>query len=381
MNRKRTARLAGDAAFQGEPGMANNHETPNHRGYPATRRRFLAQAGAAGALALGGGWIRPAHGAQAMRFVTSGLIGLELDGAFAGHLSGFSGGIVAGDVVVEKPGADLVQRKHVGNPRIEPIIIETSQAPTGPFYDWIKSSLQPQAAFPRKSGAVIEFDATGQEVRRHNFSNATIVAVEFPSCDSARREVSSLAVSLAPEHVSHTGGTDKGGYSAAAKNGRLMQSAFRLRIMGLEQATVRASRIDAFGVKIVSASAGDAGYARDYTRQPSTVATSHLVVTIPDAFAAPLYAWHDDFVVRGNNSQDKERPGLLEYLAPDLQTALLTVNLFNLGIFRISPESAEQAGGEGMAFSRMEMYCESVSIGTAMEADARRLEPARLRRD
>ncbi|MBP7616099.1 MAG: hypothetical protein KA756_10635 [Steroidobacteraceae bacterium] len=72
---------------------------------------------------------------------------------------------------------------------------------------------------------------------------------------------------------------------------------------------------------------------------------------------------------------------MLEYLAPDLQTALLTVNLFNLGIFRISPESAEQAGGEGMAFSRMEMYCESVSIGTAMEADARRLEPARLRRD
>ena len=45
---------------------------------------------------------------------------------------------------------------------------------------------------------------------------------------------------------------------------------------------------------------------------------------------------------------------MLEYLAPDLQTALLTVNLFNLGIFRISPESAEQAGGEGMAFYRME---------------------------
>jgi hypothetical protein len=263
MNRKWTARLAGDAAFQGEPGMANHHETLNHMGYPATRRRFLTQAGAAGALALGGSWIRPAHGALATRNLASGPIGLELDGVFAGHLSGFSGGIVAGDVVVEKLGPDLVQRKHVGNPRIEPIVVETSQPPTGPFYDWIKSSIQPQAVVPRKSGAVIEFDATGQEARRHNFSNASIVEVEFPSCDSAVREPSRLAVSFAPEYVSLTGGTGKVSYSAAAKSGRLMQGAFRLRIKGLEQATVGASKIDAFGVKIVSASAGDV---RDYMR-------------------------------------------------------------------------------------------------------------------
>jgi hypothetical protein len=96
---------------------------------------------------------------------------------------------------------------------------------------------------------------------------------------------------------------------------------------------------------------------------------------MPDAFAAPLYAWHDDFVVRGNNSQDRERIGLLEYLAPDLQSVLLTVNLFNLGIFRISPESVAEAA----ARSRAEMYCEGMSVGTAMEAGARRVEPVRLR--
>jgi hypothetical protein len=294
---------------------------------------------------------------------------LELDGIFAGHVSGFSGGNVVGEVVLEKPAADLVQRKRLAAPRIEPVALELSPPFGRPFAEWVKSSIEPQPRFLRKNGAIVEFDATGREARRRSFTNATITGVEFPLCDATQKQPAALAVSFAPETVSPGGspGAAKADASAGAKGAAakraatLTQGAFRLRIQGLEQATARVSRIDAFGVTAAGAPSSR-GSERDYQTAPASVSASNLVLTLPDSFAAPFYAWHDEFVVRGLNGPERERVGVLEYLAPDASGVLLAVNLFNLGIFRISPAPAAQAGAGAIATSQVEMYCESVTV-------------------
>src|SRR5262249_43622489 len=109
------------------------------------RRRFLERTGQAGLLALGApvfaGWAQEARAATAARSYVAGVYGLELDGAFAGYLSGFSGGYLTADVVKEKPGPDFIQRKHPAGVRIEPITIECGLAMTKGFYEWIKSGI------------------------------------------------------------------------------------------------------------------------------------------------------------------------------------------------------------------------------------------------
>jgi len=98
-------------------------------GISAARRQFLRKTGRAGLLALGApalaaNWTAEAYGATSRSYL-AGRYALDLDNAPAGFLAGFSGGNVTGDVVTEKPDQNLVQHKHIGGVRVEPITIET----------------------------------------------------------------------------------------------------------------------------------------------------------------------------------------------------------------------------------------------------------------
>jgi len=328
----------------------------------SARRQFLHRTGRVGLLALGApvlasSWATEASGAAERSYV-GGRFGLELDGAFAGLLTGFGGGNAAGEVVKEKSNQDFVQRKHLARVSVEPITIETGLPMPKSFYDWIKSSIEPRPRFLRKNGAIIEFDGSNRELGRRNFSNALITGVGFPYCDGSSKEPARLAVTLSPETVRLS---PSKGTSLPPQSGRaapLLRSNFRLLIQGLEQATARASRIEAIEVKVAASESGP-GPARAV--QPGAIDVPDLVVTVADSSAGPFYAWHEDFVLKGNNGQDRERPGVLEYLSPDLKTVLLALNFHNLGIHRVAPVPV--AGPQDtLRRSKVEMYCEAVTV-------------------
>src|SRR5262245_64140655 len=108
--------------------------TSNSDGFSKGRRRFLESSSLlALAPALAAGWASEARGA--LRTYTPGVYGLELDGVFAGYVAAFSGGYVTSDVVTEKPGPDMISRKHLAGVRVEPITIETSLPMPKPFYE------------------------------------------------------------------------------------------------------------------------------------------------------------------------------------------------------------------------------------------------------
>jgi hypothetical protein len=337
------------------------HEGEGAGGVSAARRQFLRKTGRAGLLALGApalatNWAAEAYGAAARSYI-GGRYGLELDGAFAGLLTGFGGGNATGDVIKEKSNQDFVQRKHLGSVRVEPITIETELPTPKSFYDWVKSSIEPRPRFLRKNGAIIEFDASNREIGRRNFSNALVTEVEFPSCDASSKEAARLAVTFSPETVRLSPSKGAALPPPSRQAAHLLRSNFRLRIQGLEQATVRTSKIEAIEVKVATTETG-AGQARAV--QPGAIEVPNLVITVADSSAAPFYAWHEDFVLKGNNGQDRERPGVLEYLSPDLKTVLLALNFFNLGIFKVAPETSS-GPQDTLRRSKVEMYCEAVT--------------------
>lgn len=335
--------------------------TSKRDGFSIGRRTFLEHAGRAGLAALGApalaaGWAAEAQGA-ASRSYAPGLYGLELDGTFVGYLSAFSGGSVTADLVTEQPGPDFIPRKHPGVVRVEPITIETALPMGKPFYEWIKLSIEPGSKFPRKSGAIIEYDSARREMGRRLFSSALVTEVEFPACDAASRDPARLTVTCAPETV-RLSPAKAGPVPVPQKAAAWQRQSFRLSMQGFE--TTRVSRVEPFEVKVATSTA-PVGRA-----QPSVIQVPNLVFTLADTSVGQFYAWLDDFLVRGNHGQDKERGATLDYLAPDLKSSLLTLTFYNLGILKVSPEAA--AGGVpagAIRRSKVEMYCE------AMRADFR----------
>ena len=127
---------------------------------------------------------------------------------------------------------------------------------------------------------------------------------------------------------------------------------FRLKIDGLDEPCKRVNKIEALTVKqkVVE----DQGGAGEYE-------VPDLVITLPESVAKPFYDWHEDFVIKGNNSSEGEKNGKLEYLTPNLSEALFTLEFFNLGIFKLAPEKGE-ANSDQIKRVTAEMYCERMTF-------------------
>ena len=105
------------------------------------------------------------------------------------------------------------------------------------------------------------------------------------------------------------------------------------------------------------------GEQRIPTKEPAAVEIGDLVITFPEASSKEFVAWHEDFVVKGNSGDDKERSGKLELLSPTLQP-LFTLTLKGLGIYRLTRAPAEvtATGAEGIAKMTARMYCQDLAI-------------------
>jgi len=133
---------------------------------------------------------------------------------------------------------------------------------------------------------------------------------------------------------------------------------FKLDIPGLD--CTHANKIAELVAKqkVVEHAVGDM---RDYEKEPASLEFGNLVVTMAESRADSWYQWFDEFVVRGNCGQDKEKSGSLAYLTPDLKTELFKVTFSNLGIFRLTEEHAE-AGAEGIRRVKAELYVEKMQL-------------------
>jgi len=334
---------------------------------PQSRREFLRKAGkvgftagwllAAGAPLLAGNWISQAGAALTRRPYVAGRFALELDGLHCGFLSAFEGGNITADVITEPMGPDLIQRKHLAGLKVEPITVECGLDMAKPLYDWISAMLNGQTV--RKNGAIIAMDFNYKEMSRRTFANALITEIEFPALDAASKETAWITITLTPESLRFDPPSMKQAPPPVTKQKLWLPSNFRLNIQGLEPATAKVNKIEALVIK--QKVTGEAlGERRDIQKGPSPLEYPNLVITLPESQAGLFYKWHEDFVLKGNNGQDREKPGILELLSPDLKGVLASLQFQNLGIFRIAREPV-QAGADAISRVKAEMYCEKIT--------------------
>ena len=71
--------------------------------------------------------------------------------------------------------------------------------------------------------------------------------------------------------------------------------------------------------------------------------------------------WHEDFVIRGNNDEKREKKGSLTFLGPSRQKPLARVNLYNLGVFSLASDRPE-LNADQVRRMIAELYCERMEF-------------------
>lgn len=298
------------------------------------------------------------------RGYVAGKYGLEIDGISAGWLWSAEGGHATSDVVTEKLGPDHIAKKHLGPLKYEDISLQCGTGMSKGFYEWIKTSFDHK--YQRKNGAIIAADYDYNEHSRLTFYNALMTEVGFPALDAASKDAAKMTIKFKPEYTRTT--TTTGGPSVAGGKfpikpqvqKKWLPSNFRIRIDGLEDSCSRVNKIEAIVVK-QKVIENPVGELRDYEAEPAVVEVPNLVITFPESHSKPFYDWHESFVIKGNNGDDQEKGGTLEFLTPNLQEVLFTIQFQHLGIFKLTPEKVE-SGSENIRRLKAEMYCEDMKF-------------------
>ncbi len=299
------------------------------------------------------------------RGYVAGKYGIELDGTLAGWVQDVYGGHATSDVVVEKVGVDHVLHKHLAGVKYEDVILHCGSGMHSAFYEWIKASFDHK--YVRKTGAIVTADYNSKERSRKEFFNALITEIGFPALDAASKDAAKMTVKFAPEYtrVKVNSGAAIGTFKDDVQK-KWLPSNFRLKIDGLD--CTRVNKIEALTVKqkVVDNPVGEL---RDYEKEPSHLDIPNLVVTLSESHAKSFYDWHEDFVIKGNNGDDKEKNGTLEFLTPNLQEALFKLTFNHAGIFRLEEERVE-AGSENIRRVKVELYVEEMKFDYVGEKGA-----------
>ncbi len=297
----------------------------------------------------------------AARSYTAGKYALEIGGAAAGWVHAVEGGHATSDVV-EEPGTLYYTKKHLANVKYRAITLEVGLPMSEPIFDWIKASVE--GNYQRKNGAIVAVDYQGRITSVREFFNALVSEVEFPAVDAASKDPARVRITLQPEFTRLS--ADRKGTKLQipfCKSPLLLSSNFRLAIDGID--AMKASGIAPLSIKIVLTES-PVGEERDYERVATRISFPNVLVTMPQSGLQSFNQWFEDFVIQGNNSDESERAGSLEYLTPNLSQSPFRLGFQNMGIFEIEPESPSQS--ESIPMSVVKMYIERMALSQTAPA-------------
>jgi hypothetical protein len=298
-----------------------------------------------------------------VRPYVAGYYQLVLDGIACGFMKSIEGGAATAEVVSE-PGPTYFAKKHLGPLSYHPLVMEFGLGMTNDLYHWINASWS--GSYSRKSGAVVAIDQRFVAVSQREFFNALITEVTFPKLDASSKEPAYLTLKCAPEYTRT--GKASGGAAPVAKADQKawLTSNFRVTIDGLD--CKRVSAVESFTVK-QSVVRDDIGDARDYLKVPGRLEFPNLTISVAESSAKSWYDWFDDFVIKGNCDDSREKSGSISVLAANLTDEQMRIDLFNVGIFSLASDKRETSA-ETVATVTAQLYCERMELNFGGSAAA-----------
>jgi len=280
--------------------------------------------------------------------VVSNNFVFELDGVTCGLLRSYTGGGISA-TVAEVP-LDYYSKKHIAALSFEPCVMQVGFSLAAEFYEWIAVSWTGNAT--RRDGSITVTDHQFQARSARDFLGALITETTIPAMDASSRDAGFLTVKINPEYIRFKSTSGQISLSPSTAK-QWIVSNFKLEITDVDCKKV--SKVSPIVVTQKTIEA-EVGSFRDATVATRRVEFSNLRFTIPATSAKSWQDWFEDFVIKGNNGDDREKKGKLTLLAANLRDELAHIDFFNLGIFSLGPES----GATGNLIA--EVYCERMEF-------------------
>jgi hypothetical protein len=301
------------------------------------------------------------------RSFARGFFFLELDGEHkygGSYLKEVHWGAVKGSVLAEPIGPDHTKFKHIGSFETEPIQFDIGMAESKPVLEWIKRSWSRD--FSRLSGCISHLDFDCKTRHQQEFFEALILETTFPTLDGSSTESAYLTVKLLPEFLKDKDGdgqvlqpaTTVDLQAATEHQKKWVSSNFRLNIEGVDCRYV--NKVESFSVtqKVKPLLFGSS---RMPEIEPTGIEFSEVSVTLALAHAQDFIDWHRTVIVEGKKDINAEREGFLEYLAPNHEDVLFTVNFERMGIHSLDVEKG-QANESSIKRVKVTMFVESMTL-------------------
>jgi hypothetical protein len=282
---------------------------------------------------------------------------LNIEGQPGGYVPAIAGGAMSSTVVVDRSGnTGSFPKKHAGAVQYDDISFAVS-LPEKPLAEWMKTTLA-SAAPVRKSGSFSSLDFNFKEVSKTTWTSGFISDITFPELDATSKDPARINVTITPSSTSvNVAGSGKVESAASGlKSKQALSSNYRLTIPGVD--TSKVSHIDPLSVRFKAVSPG-LGERREYEKTVGDVDVSNLAFVLAEHSADSVYKWHQDFVVKGNNSDAQEKTATLELLGPDMKSVLWKITMKGVGILKVS---ADPTSSESLRKVRAEAYVESIVI-------------------
>ena len=263
--------------------------------------------------------------------------------------------------VVEITMPDGTIKKHLSTINYEPLVLDV--APGSPLDAWANSMLT--GVHVRKTGSLSGGSIpAGQQLQ---FRDALITAMTVPVLDASNTNPAYLRFTLTPEEIIQTA-------LGAPLNGSMnawQDSDFQLTMGNL--GTKGVVRIEPLtGAMELSSSA--LGEQRIATATPGKRTISNIRLTLAATDANPVttwLAWFDDFVVKGNNGDDKELTFTLQLGVgkrtdvSGVQRNYTAANLLNLkgsGVGIIAVRWLPQSATTAARMLQVDLYMERLEV-------------------
>lgn len=269
------------------------------------------------------------------RAVTGAVMNLQLGGTSL-PVASLAGGSTYAPVLTEKTTGPTSPKKHLGPPQVDPVVAQVGLDLPPTLASWIDASWTGSAQ--PKDGSITLCDSNLRPIEERQLSSTALTEVAFPALDARSKEVGRLTLTLQPQSARTVSGSQCKGADAAskAKAKHWLPSNFRVDLTGLDTRGV--VRIEPFSVKSTAQGASPRGQ-----RAQSPAQIPDLRLTIARSKSEAFQSWHDDFVVEGNNGDDKEKAGAIVLLDATLSKELARISLEHVGVFGLAIDPANPA--------------------------------------
>ena len=274
------------------------------------------------------------------RSYTAGHFELEIDGhKSTAYLKMVEGGFVSANPMNEPIGTHNQRIKSISTMDIEPFTLDMGISGSKDVLKWIRDSWNKK--YTRRNGVITHANFDLERVYEHEFFEALITEVGFPTLDGAGKNPAYVKLKLQPERVLERKIPPgaKVNPQGGVKQKLWTNNAFRLTIDGL-QGMEFTNKIEAFTVK-QGVKKFYMGEARFPQLEPTKLEFPNISGTIALEYAGDLLKWKQDYIDKGLTETAAQKSGMLEFLGPDKKKTLFSINLYEVGIAKLQVMHSE----------------------------------------